>query len=145
MKTVTENRKARFDYEVLETFEAGIVLKGTEIKSIRNNQVSLDGTYVDVANGECWLIGSNIELYKQGNIHNHEPKRQRKLLLNHQEIVKLETFSNQKGLTIVPLKMYFNEKNIAKLEIALCRGKKNHDKRQSIKEQDVKRDMERGE
>lgn len=145
MKTVTENRKARFDYEILETFEAGIVLKGTEIKSIRNNQVSLDGTYVDVSDGECWLIGSNIELYKQGNIHNHEPKRQRKLLLNHQEIVKLETHSNQKGLTIIPLKMYFNEKNIAKLEIALCRGKKNHDKRQSIKEQDVKRAMERGE
>lgn len=146
MKIITENRKARYDYEILETFEAGIMLRGTEIKSIRNGQVSLDNTHVEVdKHGECWLLGSNIEQYKQGNVHNHEPNRQRKLLLNRSELTKLGTNSKQKGLTIVPLKMYFNKKNIAKLEIALCRGKKKHDKRQAIKENDMKRDSQRGE
>lgn len=146
MKIITENRKARFDYEILDTFEAGIMLKGTEIKSIRNHQVSLDNTYVEVdKNNECWLIGANIELYKQGNVHNHAPNRQRKLLLKHAEIVKLSSQSQQKGFTIIPLKMYFNKKNIAKLEIAICRGKQKHDKRHAIKERDVTRDQQRGE
>lgn len=139
MKVVNENRKARYDYEILETLEAGIVLRGTEIKSVRQRKVSLEGSYAEIKGNECWLVGSNIEVYEQGNVHNHEPLRRRKLLLNKVEIVNWGVESNQRGCTIVPLKVYFNSKNIAKVELALCRGKKKHDKRASIKERDLKR------
>lgn len=139
-QVVCQNRKARFEYEVLETLEAGIVLKGTEIKSVRQHHVSLDGAFAVVANGEVTLVNCNIEPYKQGNIHNHEPKRQRRLLLNKSEIAKFAEKAKTKGFTLVPLSMYIKNGK-AKVELAVCRGKQIHDKRQSIKDRDLSREL----
>lgn len=139
-QVVCQNRKARFEYEILETLEAGIVLKGTEIKSVRQHHVSLDGSFAIVQDGQVTLVGCNIEPYKQGNIHNHEPKRQRRLLLHKSEIAKFALKAKVKGFTLVPLSMYLSGGR-AKVELAVCRGKQLHDKRQTLKDRDAKREL----
>lgn len=136
------NRKARFDYQLLEKLEAGIVLEGTEIKSLREGRVSLDGSFCQIRSGELYLLGCNIGLYSHGNINNHEPLRVRKLLVHRRELYKIESKLSQKGLTVVPLKIYF-KRGWAKLEIALAQGKTHADKRHKLKEQQVNRDVKR--
>jgi SsrA-binding protein len=142
-KTVALNRKARHEYSIEESFEAGVVLTGTEIKSVRAGRVSLAEAYATVDRGEAWLVGANISPWETGNRYNHEPKRNRKLLLHKDEIVALLTRIRAKGLTLVPLKMYITEKGIAKLEIGLARGKQQHDRRRDIAERDARREVER--
>lgn len=137
---LVSNRRARHDYEILETFEAGIVLQGTEIKSLRDNGGSLSEAYVRVIGSEIWLIGSNIAPYRFGNIYNHEEKRDRKLLMHKREIAKLRTAIQEKGLTIIPLGLYL-KKGRVKVRIAIAKGKKHEDKRAAIKERDDKRQM----
>ncbi len=137
------NRKARFEYEFLETFIAGIVLTGTEIKSIRNGKASIAEAYCFLKNGELFIKNMYIAEYEQGTYNNHDPLRVRKLLLNKHELKKLERKKKDVGITIIPVRLFINEKGLAKLEIALAKGKKLHDKRQSIKERDVKRDLAR--
>ena len=140
-KVITQNRKARHDYEILDRFEAGLVLKGTEVKSLRNGQVTLKDSYADVSQGEMYLVGVHISPYEMGNIYNHEPERRRKLLMHRREIDKIGAQVAEKGLALVPLSMYFlNGK--AKVELGLCRGKKSHDKRDTIRDRDVKREMD---
>lgn len=139
---IAQNRKARHEYEILETFEAGVALLGTEIKAIRESGASLQESYVAIKKSEAWLKLAYIAPYKFGNIHNHEERRDRKLLLHKDEIQKLRKGVEQKGLTIVPLAMYF-KKGLVKVKIALCRGKKAEDKRATLKERDVKREMDR--
>lgn len=138
---LVSNRRATHDYEILETFEAGIVLQGTEIKSIRNHGASLQESYVKVLSGEIWLIGSSIAPYRFGNIHNHEEKRDRKLLMHKREINRLKVASQEKGLTIIPLGMYLKNGRV-KLRIGIAKGKKNIDKRAVIKERDEKRHIQ---
>lgn len=138
-----KNRKAKYDYEILETYIAGIVLTGTEIKSIRAGKASLVDTHCTIDNGEIWMRNSFINKFELGTFNNHEEKRPRKLLLNKTEIHKLEKEVQIKGNTIVPLKMFINKKGFCKVEIALCRGKKDYDKRQSIKERDNKRELDK--
>lgn len=135
---LVSNRRATHDYEILETFEAGISLQGTEIKSIRNHGASLQEAYIKVLNGEIWLIGCSIAPYRFGNIHNHEEKRDRKLLMHKREIQRLKVATQEKGLTIIPLAMYLKQGRI-KLRIGTAKGKKNIDKRADIKERDEKR------
>lgn len=135
------NRKARHDFEVLETVEAGIVLKGTEVKSVRQGKASLLGSFARVNHAEVWLIGAHIDEYAQGNRFNHDPKRFRKLLLHSREIDKLSDQTILKGHTLVPLKMYFNERGIAKVLLGVCRGKSQADRRQAIKKRDTEREM----
>ena len=139
---LVSNRRATHDYEILETFEAGIVLQGTEIKSIRNHGASLQEAYVKVLKNEVWLVGSNIAPYRYGNIHNHEEKRDRKLLLHKREINRLKVATQEKGLTIIPLAFYLKQGRV-KARIALAKGKKNIDKRADIKERDDKRQMQK--
>jgi SsrA-binding protein len=139
---LVSNRRAFHEYEILETFEAGIMLLGTEIKSLRNHGGSLQDAYVLVSKGEVWLRNSSIAPYRFGNIHNHEEKRERKLLMHKREIVRLETLSSEKGLTIIPLAMYL-KKGIVKIKIATARGKKLYDKRAAIKSREDKRSMDR--
>ena len=138
-----ENRKARHDYAVLETIECGIVLTGTEVKSVRQGAVSLAGAYGAVLGGELWLVGADIAAYKFGNRFNHEPKSMRKLLVHQKEVVDLRLKTEAKGLTLVPLKMYLKGGRI-KVAIGVCRGKALHDKRESLKKKAMRRDMERG-
>lgn len=138
-----ENRKARHDYTVLETIECGIVLTGTEVKSVRHGEVSLSGSYGAVLKGELWLVGADIAAYKFGNRFNHDPKSRRKLLVHAKEVEALRLKSEAKGLTLVPLKFYLKRGRI-KLELGVCRGKQAHDKRQALKEKAVRRDLERG-
>lgn len=140
-KYACQNRKARYEYEVLDTIEAGIVLQGTEIKSIRQFHASLDDAYAVVQDGQLVLVGCNIEPYSHGNIHNHEPKRNRKLLLHKREIRKFAEKAKIKGFTLVPLSIYL-EKGIAKVELAICKGKQLHDKRQTIKDRDAARSQD---
>jgi SsrA-binding protein len=135
---LVSNRRATHDYEILETFEAGLALQGTEIKSIRNHGATLQEAYVKVLNGEIWLIGCSIAPYRFGNIHNHEEKRDRKLLMHKREINRLKIAAQEKGLTIIPLAMYLKQGRV-KLRIATAKGKKNIDKRADIKERDEKR------
>lgn len=142
-KLVANNKKAYHDYFIEETYEAGIVLTGTEIKSVRQGKVSIKESYAKIENSEMILYGMNISPYEQGNRYNVEPLRPRKLLLHKQEIRKLIGYTTIKGLTLVPLKMYINEEGRAKVEIALARGKKNYDKRDDIAKRDAKRDMDR--
>ncbi|RMG25752.1 MAG: SsrA-binding protein SmpB [Bacteroidetes bacterium] len=142
-QTVITNRKARHEYHILETFEAGMALKGTEVKSLRNGKASLQEAYCTVENGEVFIKGMNINEYSHGNIHNHPPMRKRKLLLKKREIRKLRKALQEKGLTIIPLKVYFNERNLAKVSIGLAKGKKLYDKRQDIKERDNQRELDR--
>jgi SsrA-binding protein len=136
------NRKAFHDYEILDTFEAGIVLLGTEIKSLRDHGGSLQDSYVLVSNGEAFLKNASIAPYKFGNIHNHEEKRTRKLLLHKKEILKLDSLSREKGLTLIPLAMYLKN-GFVKVKIATARGKKLHDKRAALKEREQKRAINR--
>lgn len=137
------NKRAKFDYEILDKYTAGIVLTGTEIKSIRLGKASIAESFCEFSEGELFLINSHIEEYLYGTHYNHKAKSERKLLLNKRELKKLNKDSDNKGLTIIPLRLFTNEKGLAKLDIALCRGKKNYDKRESLKEQDTKRDLDR--
>jgi SsrA-binding protein len=138
---LASNRRATHDYEILETFEAGIVLQGTEIKSIRNHGASLQESYVKVLRNEVWLVGCSVAPYRYGNIHNHEERRDRKLLLQKREINQLKAAVQEKGLTIIPLALYL-KKNFVKVRIAIAKGKKTVDKRADIKEKDEKRRMQ---
>ena len=138
-----ENRKARHDYTVLETIECGIVLSGTEVKSVRHGELSLAGAYGAVLKGELWLLGADIATYKFGNRFNHEPKSQRKLLVHAKEIRELQLKTEAKGLTLVPLKVYLKHGKI-KVDLGVCRGKQLHDKRDALKKKDLRRDLERG-
>lgn len=140
--TFAENRKARHDYTVLETIECGVVLTGTEVKSVRSGGVSLSGAYAAVLGGELWLLGCDIAAYKFGNRFNHEPKSKRKLLVHAKEVAQLKLKSEAKGLTLVPLKFYLKNGRI-KLALGVCRGKQMHDKRESLKQKALRRDMER--
>jgi SsrA-binding protein len=143
VKTVAENRRARFDYAIEETYEAGIALTGTEVKSLRFGEGSITESYADVDNDEIWLINSNIPEFSHGNRFNHEPKRPRKLLLNAREIAKLHGAVARQGMTLVPLAVYFNSRGRAKVELALARGRKAPDKREHIKEREWKREQGR--
>lgn len=138
-----KNKRATFDYELLETFTAGIVLSGTEIKSIRLGKASLVDSYCIVENGEVWVKNMYIAEYFYGTYNNHQARRERKLLLNRKEIRKLETAEQNSGFTIVPTRLFINNKGLAKLVIAVAKGKKTYDKRQSLKEKDDKREMDR--
>lgn len=136
------NRKARYDYEIEETYEAGIVLTGTEIKSIREGKVNIKDSYAIIRNNEIYLLNTHISQYKEGNIFNHEEDRTRKLLLHKREILKLRDKLEKDGYTIIPLKIYF-VKNKAKVQLGLAKGKKNYNKKEAIKERDIKREMEK--
>lgn len=142
-KVVAENRRARFDYFVEERLEAGIELQGTEVKALRGGEGSIAESYATVDGDEVWLINSHIPEYSHGNRMNHEPRRRRKLLLKGREIAKLHGAITRQGLTLVPLSMYFNSAGRAKVELAVARGKKAHDKRATIKERDWKREQSR--
>jgi SsrA-binding protein len=142
MKIIAQNKKAFHDYFILETYEAGIELKGTEIKSIRNGSTNLKDSFIRIKNGEAYIENMYIAPYEQGNIFNHEPRRIRKLLLHKKEIDKLYRKVKEDGLTIVPTKLYFNTSKV-KLEIALAKGKKLFDKRQTLKEKSMKRDIDK--
>ena len=142
MKIVTQNKKAFHDYFILETYEAGIELKGTEIKSVRKGHVNLKDAFIRFKNDEAFIENMHIAPYEQGNIFNHEPLRNRKLLLHKKHIKKLQKEVKENGLTVVQTKLYFNTSKL-KAEIALARGKKLYDKRQDLKAKDAKRDMER--
>ena len=142
-KVVAENRRARFDYAIEQVFEAGIALQGTEVKSLRFGEGTIAESYAEVKGNEVWLINSNIPEFSHGNRHNHEPRRPRKLLLNGREINKMHAGVMRQGMTLVPLSVYFNNRGRAKVELALAKGKKAHDKRESIKERDWKRDKAR--
>src|SRR4028118_1112162 len=141
-KIVAQNRKARHDYAVEDTYEAGMVLTGTEVKSLRAGRASLGEGFAEVENGEVWLLGVHIPEYTQGTWTNHEPRRRRKLLMHRSEIAKIETRVSERGLTIVPLSLYFKDGR-AKVEIALARGRKNYDKRHSIAAKEARRETER--
>ncbi|BDQ02100.1 MAG: SsrA-binding protein [Ignavibacterium sp.] len=141
-KNITVNRKARHDYHILQTFEAGIVLVGTEVKALREGKANLVDSYATIKNGEVWLVSAHISEYKQGNINNHNPTRDRKLLLNKSEIRKLIGKTKEKGLTLIPLRMYFKNGRV-KVELALAKGKKSYDKRETIAKRDFQREQER--
>jgi SsrA-binding protein len=142
-KIVAENRRARFDYFIDEVFEAGIVLTGTEVKSLRFGEGSIAESYAEVKDGEVWLINSNVPEFSHGNRFNHEPKRPRKLLLKERQINKMHGAVAREGMTLVPLSVYFNGRGRAKVELALAKGKKAHDKRDTIRERDWKREQSR--
>ena len=139
-EVVCQNRKARHDYHILDSVEAGIVLVGHEVKSIREHHVSLDASYAYIVDGEVWLANCNIEPYKFASYEQHDPKRKRKLLLHKRQVRSFAEKAAQKGNTLIPLKMYFKNGR-AKVELCVCKGKQEHDKRQSIKEKDAKREM----
>jgi len=143
-KRIVTNRRARYDYELLERYEAGIVLKGTEVKSLREGKVSISESYAQInENEEIYIHDMHISPYKDGTYANHDPKRPRKLLLNKSEIKKIAGKTIPQGITVVPTKMYFNEKGIAKLEIAIARGKRSYDKREKIREEEDEKRMRR--
>lgn len=143
MKVNIQNKKARFEYELLDIYTAGMQLLGTEIKSIRQGKASIAEAYCYMKDGELWIKSMNIAEYAFGNINNHDPIRERKLLLNRHELQKIEKKLKDTGVTIVPLKVFLSSKGLAKIDVAVARGKKIYDKRHSIKEKDMKRDMER--
>jgi SsrA-binding protein len=142
IKIVARNRRARHDYELLEKVEAGLVLTGTEVKSLRNGKASLEEAYADLDNGEVWLLGCDIPEYVEANRMNHVPKRPRKLLLHRREITKLGNKTGEKGMTLIPVSIYF-KKGIAKVELYVARGRKTFDKREAIKSRDAQRDIDR--
>jgi SsrA-binding protein len=142
-QTVALNRRARHEFSIEDTFEAGLVLTGTEIKSIRTGKVQLANAYARIERDEAWLIGAHIAPFEQANRYNHEPLRTRKLLLRRSEIDELLGKTKSKGLTIVPLRLYINDKGRAKLELGLARGKQQHDRRHEIADRDSRRDMAR--
>jgi len=144
LKVVAENRKARFNYEIGDTYEAGIALTGSEVKSLRSGKATIAESYADSKAGELWLVNANIPEYLQaGPFNNHAPKRPRRLLLHQREIDRLATGVEREGMTIVPLKLYFNERGRAKVELALARGKKLHDKRETLKKRSWDREKSR--
>jgi SsrA-binding protein len=142
-KVVAENRRARYDYAIEDRFEAGIALTGTEVKSLRSGEGSIAESYAEVTDEEVWLINANIPEFSHGNRFNHEPKRPRKLLLHRREIEKLFGAVARQGMTLVPLSIYFNSRGRAKVELALARGRKAHDKREHEREKDWKREQGR--
>ncbi|HWB22029.1 MAG TPA: SsrA-binding protein SmpB [Gaiellaceae bacterium] len=141
-KLITDNRKARHDYSLLERHEAGIQLTGTEVKSLRDGRATLAQSFADIRNGEVWLIGAEISTYENGNRANHEPTRDRKLLMHRRQIEQLYAQVREKGLTLVPTKLYFKDGRV-KVEVALARGKNVQDKRQTVQDRDAKRQIER--
>ncbi|AHE53099.1 single-stranded DNA-binding protein [Sphingomonas sanxanigenens DSM 19645 = NX02] len=143
MKTVAENRRARHDYFLEDFFEAGIALTGTEVKSLRFGEGSIAESYAEVKDGQAWLINANIPEFSHGNRFNHEPKRPRKLLLHEREINKMANAVGRDGMTLIPLSVYFNPRGRAKVELALAKGKKLHDKRETAKQRDWKREQAR--
>lgn len=142
-KVVAENRRARFDYFVDDVYEAGIALTGTEVKSLRFGEGSIADSYAEVRNGEVWLVNANIPEFSHGNRFNHEPKRPRKLLLHAREVAKFHGAVNRQGMTLIPLSIYFNDRGRAKVELALAKGKKLHDKRDTEKNRDWQREKQR--
>lgn len=142
-KTVAQNRKARHDYFIFDTYECGIALTGTEIKSVRAGNLNLKDSYASFEKGELWLTGVHISPYDKGTYYNHEPERDRKLLLHKRELIKLKNKIREKGLTLVPLSVYIKDGRRAKVELALARGKTAHDKRDALAERDAKRDIAR--
>ena len=140
---VSENRKASHRFEILNTLECGIVLLGSEVKSLRAHKVSLDEAYARIKDGDVWLVGADIAEYPQASIWNHVPKRPRKLLLHRDEKRKFAGQAHEKGLTMVPLRIYFTQRGVAKVVIGLCRGKKIHDKRETLKKNQSQRDISR--
>lgn len=142
-KIEIKNKRATFDYEILDTLTAGIVLTGTEIKSLRTGKANLTDSFCIIEKNEAFVRNMHISEYEKGGHYNHEPKRERKLLLNRQEINKWHIKLKEKGLTMVPLKLFINPKGLAKLDVGLARGKKTYDKRESLKEKDAKRDLDR--
>lgn len=142
-KVAAENRKARFNYEVIDTLEAGLMLTGTEVKSLRGGHANIQESYASLEGGEIWLINSYLPEYLQGNRNNHEPRRRRKLLVNKREMAKLGQAVDREGMTMVPLKIYFNDRGRAKLLLAVARGKKLHDKRETEKQRDWGREKSR--
>lgn len=138
-----KNKKAWFNYEIIDKFEAGIALVGSEVKSLRAGHADLSAAYAKIVRSECYLVGCKIEQYKEASYNNHNPERDRKLLLHKAEIRKLVIKLEQRGFSLVPLTLYFNDRGIAKVEMALAKGKKMFDKRDSIKEKDMSRDMQR--
>jgi SsrA-binding protein len=143
VKTVAENRRARFEYFLEDFFEAGIALTGTEVKSLRFGEGSIAESYAEVKGDEVWLVNANVPEFSHGNRHNHEPKRPRKLLLHEREINKMRNAVARDGMTLIPLSIYFNGRGRAKVELALAKGKKLHDKREVMKDRDWKRDQAR--
>lgn len=142
-KVVADNRRAKFDYAIDTVYEAGIALTGTEVKSLRFGDGSIGDSYAEVKDGQVWLINSHIPEFSHGNRHNHQPRRPRKLLLSAREIKKMHGAVGREGMTLVPLSVYFNSRGRAKVELALAKGRKAHDKREHIKERDWKRDAAR--
>ncbi|WP_274424267.1 SsrA-binding protein SmpB [Chelativorans sp. YIM 93263] len=142
-RTIAENRKARFSYEIMDTLEAGLVLVGTEVKSLREGHANIQESYASVEGGEIWLINAHIPEYSAGNRFNHAPRRRRKLLLSKREMARLSQAVEREGMTLVPLRLYFNERGLAKLNLALARGKKTHDKRETVKQRDWNREKAR--
>jgi SsrA-binding protein len=142
-RNITINRKAFHDYEILEKYEAGMELVGSEVKSIREGRVNLKDSYVEIRNMEAFLLSSHVSHYSNASYNNHEPERVRKLLLHRREILKLDKKVKTKGVSIVPLRMYFNLKGRIKIEIALAKGKRAYDKKQAIKDRDISRDTDR--
>ena len=142
-ETVAVNRRARHEYAIEDTLEAGLVLTGTEIKSIREGKANLSDAFARIEHGEAWLVGANIAPWAGGNRFNHEPKRMRKLLLHAREIEKFVGAVERKGMTLIPLSVYFNSRGRAKVELALAKGKQTHDKRQTMKDRDWQRDKAR--
>lgn len=143
MKIVAQNKKAYHDYFIEDTYEAGIELKGTEIKSIRKGSTNLRDSYIRIKNGEAFVEGMHVAPYEQGNIFNHDPLRTRKLLLHRRQITKLQRAIQEDGMTLVPTKLYFGDSSKVKLEVAVAKGKKLYDKRQDLKAKDAKRDIEK--
>ncbi len=142
-KVISDNRKVRHHYQILDTVECGMMLRGSEVKSLRNGKCQLDEAYGRIKDQTLWLVGCNIAEYPQATLWNHEPKRPRQLLVRKREMQRLLKKAKEKGLTLVPLRMYFNPRGLAKCELALCKGLKLHDKREKMKSADAKRDMER--
>lgn len=139
---IIRNKKARFEYEILDTFEAGVVLRGTEVKSIRQKKVNIQESYARIKDGEVYIVGMNVSVYEMGNRFNHDPLRERKLLMHKHEIKKLIGKLNEKGYTLVPLRMYIKNGKV-KIELGLGKGKAVYDKKKSIQDRDMKRDMQR--
>ncbi|MBI3864448.1 MAG: SsrA-binding protein SmpB [Planctomycetia bacterium] len=141
-KTICTNRKARHEYEILDQLECGVVLKGSEVKSLRDGKVSLDEAYARIRDGELWLVGCDIAVYPQASLLNHEPKRARKLLIHRRELQKFAEQAGHRGLTLIPLSLYFTKGKV-KVKIAIARGKKLHDKRESLKKSEAQREIQR--
>ncbi|MBN8704706.1 MAG: SsrA-binding protein SmpB [Bacteroidetes bacterium] len=138
-----DNRRARHEYSIEDTLEAGLVLQGTEVKSLRDGKANLSDAYARIINGEVFIIGMHVSIYEMGSYSNHDPLRSRKCLLHSKEITKIKSKIEKEGFTLVPLKIYFNSKGIAKVELGICKGKKLHDKRDDIKDREVKRELDR--